>query len=47
MAGLGDLDQYNGRFAVTPEYAGGNYAYHATVDESLASGRGIRTPRLD
>jgi hypothetical protein len=34
VAGLGDLDQYNGRFAVTPDYPGGIYAYYATVDES-------------
>ena len=25
-AGVGDLDQYNGRFAVTPEFPGGTYA---------------------
>lgn len=30
--GLGDLDQYNGRFCVTPEYPGGIYAYFVTVD---------------
>ncbi len=28
---LGDLDQHNGRFAVTPEYPGGTYAYAVTV----------------
>ncbi|CAI8276885.1 MAG: Uncharacterised protein [Owenweeksia sp. TMED14] len=26
------LDQHNGRFAVTPEYPNGTYAYYATVD---------------
>jgi hypothetical protein len=31
-AGLGDLDQYNGRFCVTPEYPAGIYAYFVTVD---------------
>ncbi|MBI1789110.1 MAG: YHYH protein [Acidobacteria bacterium] len=31
-AGIGDLDQYNGRFAVTPEYPQGTYAYHVTID---------------
>ena len=31
VAGLGDLDQYNGRFAVTPEYPGGIYAYYVTI----------------
>lgn len=30
--GLGDLDKYNGRFAVTPEYPDGVYAYYATID---------------
>lgn len=30
--GLGDLDQYNGRFTVTPEYPLGTYAYFATID---------------
>lgn len=27
----GDLDQYNGRFAVTPEYPNGTYAYYVTI----------------
>ena len=31
VAGLGDLDQYNGRFAVTPEYPSGTYAYYVTI----------------
>lgn len=30
--GLGDLDQYNGRYCKTPEYPGGTYAYFVTVD---------------
>ena len=30
---LGDLDVYNGRFAVTPEYPQGTYAYITTLDE--------------
>ncbi len=30
--GLGNLDEYNGRFAVTPEYPEGTYAYYATLD---------------
>lgn len=34
VAGLGDLDQYNGRFTVTPEYPLGTYAYFATIDEA-------------
>ncbi len=32
VAGLGDLDQYNGRFAVTPEFPQGTYAYYTTID---------------
>lgn len=31
---LGDLDPYNGRFAVTPEYPTGTYAYYTTVDDA-------------
>jgi hypothetical protein len=34
VAGSGDLDQYNGRFGVTPEYPNGIYHYHATIDAS-------------
>ena len=32
VEGLGDLDQYNGRFCVTPEYPLGVYAYFCTLD---------------
>ena len=32
--GLGDLDQYNGRFCKTPEYPDGTYAYFVTIDAS-------------
>ncbi len=32
VAGLGDLDASNGRFAVTAEYPAGTYAYYATID---------------
>ena len=28
---LGHLDEYNGRFAVTPEYPDGTYAYYVTI----------------
>jgi len=28
----GDLDEYNGRYCVTPEYPNGIYAYFATID---------------
>jgi uncharacterized protein (TIGR03437 family) len=31
VAGSGDLDQYNGRFAVTPDYPNGTYAYYVTI----------------
>ena len=33
VTGSGSLDEFNGRFAVTPEYPEGTYAYYATVDE--------------
>src|SRR6202042_3596826 len=32
IAGLGDLDQYNGRFAITPDFPNGTYAYYVTID---------------
>ncbi|WAX22847.1 hypothetical protein [Synechococcus phage S-M1] len=32
--GLGTLDEYNGKFAVTPEYPNGTYAYFMTEDSS-------------
>jgi hypothetical protein len=31
--GAGDLDIHNGRFALTPEYPDGTYAYYTTMDE--------------
>lgn len=34
VQGIGDLDEHNGRFCVTPEYPGGTYAYFVTLDES-------------
>ncbi|MBI5215390.1 MAG: YHYH protein [Ignavibacteriae bacterium] len=34
VSGLGHLDEYNGRFAVTPEYPEGTYAYYATLDSA-------------
>lgn len=33
MQGGGDLDQYNGRFTVTPEYPNGTYAYFVTIND--------------
>jgi hypothetical protein len=35
VAGLGDLDDHNGRFCVTPEYPNGIYCYFATLDNNL------------
>ncbi|HSH96231.1 MAG TPA: YHYH protein, partial [Roseimicrobium sp.] len=32
-----DLDVYNGRYCVTPEYPSGTYAYFVTIDSSNAS----------
>ncbi len=37
VAGLGDLDQFNGRTAVTPDYPNGIYAYYATMDTAGVS----------
>ena len=34
IEGTGDLDSHNGRFAITPEYQDGTYAYFLTVDEN-------------
>jgi uncharacterized protein (TIGR03437 family) len=34
VAGLGDLDLYNGRFSVTPEFPQGTYAYYVTIDNA-------------
>jgi uncharacterized protein (TIGR03437 family) len=33
-SGNGDLDQYNGRFTITPEFLNGTYAYFITIDSS-------------
>lgn len=43
--GNGDLDEFNGRFCITPEYPNGIYAYFCTIDpESLQpSGSGTFT----
>ena len=35
IIGLGDLDEYNGRYCVTPEYPNGIYAYFVTIDANL------------
>ena len=34
--GLGDLDQYNGRFCKTPEFPNGRYCYFVTIDATEA-----------
>jgi uncharacterized protein (TIGR03437 family) len=33
VAGLGDLDMYNSRFAVTPEFPNGTWAYFVTIED--------------
>jgi hypothetical protein len=38
--GTGDLDEHNGRFAVTPEYPNGVYAYYATVSSRIVNNSG-------
>jgi len=35
VQGSGDLDEYNGRFSMTPEYPSGTYAYFAIIDDVL------------
>ena len=35
--GSGDLDQHNGRFAITPEYPNGIYAYFSTIDVNASN----------
>ncbi len=34
VTGSGDLDEHNGRWAVTPEYPEGTYAYYTTEDDN-------------
>src|SRR5206468_4072338 len=35
VVGSGMLDQYDGRFTITPEYPSGTYAYFLPLDSSL------------
>ena len=35
ISGSGDLDEYNGRYCITPEYPNGTYAYFVTIDANL------------
>ena len=50
FTGSGDLDKYNGRFCVTPEYPNGTYAYFATISngavESVGPFRGYKLPQF-
>jgi uncharacterized protein (TIGR03437 family) len=34
VQGFGDLDQYNGRICITPEFPNGTYAYFVTLDDN-------------
>lgn len=34
ISGYGSLDQYNGRFGITPEFPNGTYAYYLTFDDN-------------
>jgi len=44
--GSGDLDQHNGRFAITPEYPNGVYAYFATIEVNAANESVPRYPYI-
>lgn len=35
VPGLGELDEHNGRFCVTPDYPDGHYCYFVTIDDAL------------
>ncbi len=37
VASLGSLDDFNGRFAVTPDYPNGTYAYYSTISATGAT----------
>ena len=41
--GSGDLDEFNGRFCVTPDFPDGVYAYFSTIDVSSV-GSGVNVP---
>ena len=40
----GDLDEYNGRFCITPEYPTGVYAYFATIGENSSRFSNYKEP---
>ena len=47
--GVGDLDEHNGRFAATPEFPNGTYAYYTTVESTTINNptspfNGVRPP---
>ena len=49
VEGTGDLDEHNGRFAATPEFPNGVYAYYTTVNPIQVQNanspfNGVRTP---
>ena len=49
VEGTGDLDEHNGRFAATPEFPNGVYAYYTTVNpievqNANSPFNGVRTP---
>ena len=50
FVGTGDLDKYNGRYCVTPEYPNGTYAYFATISagpvESVGPFKGYKLPQF-
>jgi hypothetical protein len=41
FVGDGDLDEYNGRFCITPEFPNGVYAYFSTINDSSVESSGI------
>ena len=41
FTGDGDLDEYNGRYCITPDYPNGVYAYFATISDGAVAGDGL------
>jgi len=41
---IGDLDEFNGRFCITPEYPNGVYAYFCTIGENNAAFNNYKVP---
>jgi hypothetical protein len=48
FVGNGDLDEYNGRYCITPEFPNGVYAYFSTFFEGTGSGQFLnyKTPKF-